>query len=207
MSPSAHRSGLTDRDHVALGAAVVALLAGILIWTLWVLPIVSSVEEAPSSPLGRTVLVDLEEGARSGVWASGISPALGSTRCTVIAPDGVELPLRGAPSLTWDDTLWWMTPRRGFEQVVQFTASVSGVHDVTCVDSLGTYDGEFLVAGDTFGGGELGLGRTGSNGFAIGTVLAFCAVVLPLFSVLLPLVIGLRVAFTRRASGRRTALS
>ena len=207
MSPAAHRSGLTDRDHVALGAALVALLAGVLIWTLWVIPIASSVDEAEPSGLGSSVRVDLDEGERFGVWASGISAALGSTSCTVIAPDGAELPWRGAPSLTWDDTLWWMTPRHGFEQIVQFTASASGVHTVTCVDSLGTYDGDFLVAGDSFGGGEVGLGRTGSNGFALGTVLAFCAVVLPLFSVLLPVVIGLRIVFTRRRSARRTVVS
>lgn len=192
---------------MALGAAAVALIAGILIWTLWVMPIAASVEEAEPNPLGRTVSVDLNEGERSGIWASGISAALGSTDCTAIAPDGAELPGRGAPSLTWDDTLWWMTPRRGFEQIVQFTASASGVHTVTCVDSLGTYDGDFLVAGDAFGGGEVGLGRTGSNGFALGTVLAFCAVVLPLFSVLLPVVIGLRIVFTRRRSARRTVVS
>lgn len=207
MSPAAHRSGLTDRDHVALGTALVALLAGILIWMMWVIPIASSVDGAEPSALSSTIRVDVDEGERFGIWASGISPALGSTSCTAIAPDGVELPRRGAPSLTWDDTLWWMTPRRGFEQIAQFTASESGAHMVTCADSLGTYDGEFLVAGDTFGGGELGLGRTGSNGFAMGTVLAFCAVVLPLFSVLLPVVIALRIAFTRRRSARRTAVS
>lgn len=196
MTPGRRPSRLSAKDQVALGAALLAAVAGALIWMLWVVPIVSSVERAHPAPLGQTLSVDLDAGESSGVWASGISAALGTMRCRVTGPDGAEPRLLGAPSLNWDDTLWWMTPRAGFEQVLRFAASGSGVHRVSCTDSLDTYDGEFLLAGDTFGGSAIGLGR--GTGFAVGTVLAFCAVVLPLFAVLLPIVIGLRLLFTRR---------
>lgn len=181
---------------MALGAALLAAVAGVLIWMLWVLPVASSVERAHPVPLGRTLSVDLDAGEGAGVWASGISAALGTMRCGVAGPDDTRVQLVSAPSLNWDDTLWWMTPRTGFEQVLRFTASESGAHRVHCEDSLETYDGAFLLADDSFGEGAVGLGR--GSGFAPGTVLAFCAVVLPLFAVLLPIVIGLRLLLTRR---------
>lgn len=191
------RPGLTQKDRTALGAAAVAAVAGALIWLLWVLPISASVEQAQSRPLGRTISVELEAGEGAGIWASGISPTLGTSECTVRGPGGDTATQGGAPSLNWDDTLWWMTPRQGFEQISRFTAAETGAHEVRCTDALDTYDGEFLLAGDAFGDGAVGLGRSGAAEFAVGTFLAFCAVVLPAFAILLPIVIGLRLLVAR----------
>lgn len=190
MSRSAQQQ--RHKDQVALGAAALALLAGALIWLLWVMPITRSVAEASPAPLGEPLSVELAAGERVGIWASGLSAAFGAIECTVTGPDGDPLPQRGAPSLNWDDTLWWTNPRPGFEQVSQVVAVDEGRHTVDCRDSLGQYGGEILVAGDTFGAGDVGLGRTGSADFAIGTVLAFCAVVCPLFALLLPVIIVVR---------------
>lgn len=194
---------LAHRDAVAFGFSALCAVAAVLIWTLWVLPIAASVRESDATPLDRSVAIELGAGERVGVWGAGISAMLGTMECAVIAPDGAELPQRGAPSLTWDDTLWWMTPQRGFEQRTQFTSVDAGTHTVTCRDSLDTYDGEFLVAGDTFGSGSIGLGRNGGSDFAVGTILAFGAVFCPLFVVLLPGVILVRRLVTR--SRRRRA--
>lgn len=199
------RSHLADRDAVAFAFSGLCAVAAVLIWTLWVLPVAASVDRADPSPLGRDVEVELEEGARGGVWSSGISAMLGTIECTVAGPDGVELALRAAPSLNWDDTLWWMTPKRGFAQSAQFTTTTAGVHTVTCSDGLDTYDGEFLVAGDTFGSGSIGLGRNGGSDFAIGTLLAFGAVFCPPLAVLLPVVIVIRRLVTRRRRARDSA--
>ncbi|MBO9626671.1 MAG: hypothetical protein J7484_09885 [Microbacterium sp.] len=187
-----------DKDHVALGAAVLSAVAAVLIWTLWVLPIARSVGDAEPAVVGETLAVDLDAGA-VGIWGSGRTAAFGTLDCIVTAPDGARVPLSGPPSLTWEDVLWWTSPRPGFSQLSRFTAPSAGRYDVACVDSLDTYDGEVLVAGDTFGSFAVGLGRSGTSGFPVGSVLAFCAVVLPLFAVLLPIVIGLR----RRRDGRR----
>lgn len=194
------RDRLADRDAVAFGFAALCAVAGLLIWMLWVLPIADSVRESEAAPLDRQLTVELDAGERVGIWGAGISAMLGTMQCSVIAPDGTELALRGGPSLDWDDTLWWMTPKRGFEQADQFTAVDAGTHTVTCSDSLDTYDGEFLVAGDTFGSGSIGLGRNGGSDFAVGSILAISAVLCPLIIILLPGVILIRRLVTR---GRR----
>lgn len=193
---------LRHTDGVALAAALIGAIAGALIWVLWVLPISRSVADAEPAPIGSVVEVDLDSGQRIGIWGTGRAIWLGSVECDVRAPDGSEVPTHGGPSLRWDDTLWWMTPRDGFEQFAVVTAVDSGVHTVRCRDSVETYDGEFLTAGDTFGGGDIGLGRTGSNDVAIGTIFAFSAVVLPLFCVLLVIVIAVRRLRDRRRAAR-----
>ncbi|MGH3691549.1 MAG: hypothetical protein ACRDT7_15465 [Microbacterium sp.] len=193
---------LADRDAVAFGFSALCAVAGALIWILWVAPIASSVADADAVPIGGSVKLDLAAGERVGVWGSGISAAFGTMECTVTAPDGTELPQRGGPSLSWDDTLWWMTPKRGFEQRAQFTSVDAGLHTVTCVDSLDTYDGEFLLAGDAFGTGSVGLGRSGGSDFAVGTLLAFGAVFCLPVAVALPVVISIRRLAARRRRGR-----
>ncbi|KAA0961436.1 hypothetical protein FQ142_11515 [Microbacterium sp. ANT_H45B] len=194
---------LRSRDRMAFVAAAVCAVAGVLIWTLWVLPIVRSVEAAEDVPLGTTAVVDLEEGERVGIWASGISASLGTMECRAVGPDHDVRPQRGPSALSWDDVLWWMTPRTGFVQSSQFTAAESGAHRVTCRDSLDTYDGRFLVAGDSIGQGSIGLGRNGGVDFAQGTLLAAGAVMCPPLAVSLPLVILGRRLITG-ARGRRS---
>lgn len=197
------RGRLADRDAVAFWLAALCACVSVLIWTLWVLPVAASVDDAAPSPLGRSAEVGLDSGERGGICGNGISAALGTMECAVVGPDGVGLPLSGAPSLTWDDTLWWMTPRLGLAQSAQFTSLEAGIHTVTCVDALDTYDGEFLVAGDTFGRGSVGLGRNGGSDFAVGSLLAFGAVACPLIVVLVPGVILIRRLVARRRRRRR----
>ncbi len=195
MSDAARRQ--RDKDHVALAAAAVSAVAAVLIWVLWVLPIARSVGDAAPASIGETITVDLDAGP-AGVWGSGASSAFGTVDCSVTSPDGDSLRMSGPPSFTWDDVLWWTAPRAGFAQLSRFTAPSAGTYEIACTDSLDTYGGEFLVAGDTFGGFSVGLGRTGASDFPVGSVLAFCAAVLPLFAVLLPIVIGLRRVRDRR---------
>lgn len=199
MSLAAGKQQLKDR--AAFAASGLALLAGVLIWLLWVLPITRSVGEAAPSAIGEPIVSELSAGQRVGIWGSGRSAAFGTVECTVSDARGDLLALRGAPALTWDDTLWWASPRPGFEQLSQFTATAAGLYTIDCVDSLGYYEGQFLVAGDTFGAGSIGLGRTGSNDFAVGSALAFSAVVLPLFAVLVPLIVALRRWPDRQRAG------
>lgn len=196
------RDRLADRDAAAFWFSALCACAGALIWALWVLPVAASVAEAEPLPLGRTAEIDLDAGERVGVWGGGISAMLGTMQCAVIGPDDAELAQRGGPSLSWDDTLWWMTPRHGFEQRTQITSVEAGTHTVTCTDALDTYDGEFLVAGDAFGSGSIGLGRNGGSDFAVGSLLALGAVFCPLIVVLLPGVIGIRRLVTRRRRAR-----
>ncbi|MEU4016397.1 hypothetical protein AB0E56_14145 [Microbacterium sp. NPDC028030] len=193
---------LAHRDAVAFGFSAFCGCVGALIWLLWVLPVAASVGDAHPEPLGSTVSVDLDAGERVGIWGSGISTMLGAMKCTATGPDAAEAPQYGGPSLSWDDTLWWMTPKPGFEQSTQFTSAEAGTYTVICVDSLETYDGEFLVAGDAFGRGSLGLGRTGGSDFAVGTLLAFGAVFCPVIVVLLPAVILIRRLVTRARLSR-----
>ncbi len=205
MTRTVDQSRLRRRDRLAFATAAICAVTGILIWTLWVLPIARSIEAAEDAPIGETMAVDLDAGARVGIWTSGISAALGTMDCTVIGPDGSERPQRSASAVSWDDVLWWMTPRPGFVQSAQFTVVEAGTHLVDCRDSLDTYDGRFLIAGDSIGDGSIGLGRTGGNDFAVGTLLVLGAVMCPPLAVLLPLVILLRRLITRR--GAQTPLT
>ncbi|MDQ1128556.1 hypothetical protein [Microbacterium sp. SORGH_AS_0888] len=182
----------------------VCLIATVLIWLLWVLPVAASIQRSTPQSLGSTSQVTASAGERVGVWASGAAASFGLLRCEATDADGAVLDVRRGRSLGWDDTLWWMTPRPGFEQVFQVESSRAGVIAVTCVSAIDTYDAEFLVAGDTFMNGSIGLGRTGSVGFDIGSVLAITAVGFPLFAiVLIPVLVfgplGLRSHRRRRA--------
>mgnify|MGYP006920030396 FL=1 len=94
---------------MAFFAAAICAVTGVLIWALWVLPIVRSIESAEDVPIGQTMAVDLDSGARVGIWTSGISATLGTMDCSVIGPDGAERPQQGPSAVSWDDVLWWMT--------------------------------------------------------------------------------------------------
>ena len=145
------------------------IIGSVLIWMLWVLPIARSVSNAEPTPLGQEVAVD--EGTY-GVWMSGRAAMLGVTGC---ASDGE---LTEGPSLDWEDTLWWMTPREGFSQVRR----VSGGTHLHCESTLDSYEGEYLIARDVFGSRQVWIGRMGERS---GTVLAVGAVGLPLLSIFL----------------------
>lgn len=195
--------GLRAKDQAAFIAAAVCAVVSVLIWTLWVLPIVRSIDAAQPAAVGRTLAVELSEGETVGIWASGRSPALGTMECGVVGPGGAELPQSGGSSLGWDDVLWWVTPRHGLAQHSQFTSTAAGEHLVRCEDSLDTYEGEFLVAGDSFGTGDIGLGRTGGSDYSIGAILVFCAVLCPPLAVLIPVVIIVRRLVARRVRTQR----
>lgn len=202
MSSAGRRGELNDRDRLALTATLVCAIGGVLIWLLWVLPVASSVDAAADHPLGEPAVVELDAGQTVGIWGRGISANLGTMACTVTTAAGEGVVTRGGPSLDWSDTLWWMTPKWGYEQSAQFTADDAGAYRVSCVDSLDTYDGEFLIAGDSFGSGTIGLGRNGGSDFAVGSLLAFGAVFCPPLAVVLPIVIGIRVAVARGRARR-----
>ena len=55
---------------MAFFAAAICAVTGVLIWALWVLPIVRSIESAEDVPIGQTMAVDLDSGARVGIWTS-----------------------------------------------------------------------------------------------------------------------------------------
>lgn len=202
MTSAARRGGWGDRDRFALTTALLCAVGGVLIWVFWVFPVAASVDAADTHPMGEDALVELDAGERVGIWGRGISANLGTMTCTVTAPEGDGVATSSGPSLDWSDTLWWMTPKRGFEQSAQFTAADDGAHRVSCADSLDTYDGEFLIAGDSFGGGNIGLGRNGGSDFAIGSLLAFGAVFCPPVAVMLLVIIGIRLALAKRRSRR-----
>lgn len=170
----------------------VCLVGSALIWILWVLPTARSIERAEPVPLGEAI--EVPDGAH-GVWVSGRAAMLGLVRCE---SDGV---LSSGPSLDWDDTLWWMTPRDGFEQARR----VSGASSITCEAAMEGYEGEYLIAGDTFGDRRVWIGRMGE---ASGTLLAVGAVGLPLFAAFLtPILIvqAIRRSRARREFTARTA--
>lgn len=202
MTSAARGGGIKDRDRAALVAALICAVGGVLIWFLWVFPVAASVDVADAHPMGEPAVVQLDAGQRAGIWGRGIAANLGTMACTVTAPDGEGVATRSGPSLDWSDTLWWMTPKWGFEQSAQFTAADAGAYRVSCVDSLDTYDGEFLIAGDSFGGGSIGLGRNGGSDYAIGSLLAFGAVFCPPVAIMLPIIIGIRLALAKSRSSR-----
>ncbi len=183
-----------------LPVAAVSAIIGALVWLLWALPISGSVRDAHPRALGESISVMLEPEERAGIWTDSAAAALETLECAATDERGRVLDLRRAPALSWDDVLWWATPRAGFEQVRAFTAQTAGAVEVRCVDLMGVYDGGFLIAGDGFGSGAIGLGRSGGNDFAVGTILVFCAVVCPLLAVLL-LVLS-AIGAVRRRAGR-----
>ncbi|PVE92263.1 hypothetical protein [Microbacterium sp. TPD7012] len=207
MNPAGSHLRPAARLRLAVVAAVLGTVGGALIWMLWVLPIVASVDRAEPHPLGDAIVVDLDADERAGIWAQGISANLGSLECVVVAPGGEPVAQRGAPALDWSSTLWWMTPKPGFEQTAQFTAPAAGPYEVRCADSLDIYDGAFLIAGDSFGGGSIGLGRGGGADYPIGTMLSFGAVFLPPFAVAVTIIVLIRVAASRRTRRRAEGMA
>ncbi|WP_143469787.1 MULTISPECIES: hypothetical protein [unclassified Leucobacter] len=195
-APTARSDRMNPRRMLPIAA--ISAIIGTLVWLLWALPISGSVRDAHPQVLGEPIAVTLESGERAGIWTDSAAAALETLECTAIDERGGEIGLRRAPALSWDDALWWATPRSGFEQVRAFTAPSAGAVEVRCVDRMGVYGGGFLIAGDSFGSGSIGLGRTGGNDFAVGTILVFCAVVCPLLAAFL-LVLSVIGAVTRRA--------
>lgn len=179
--------------------ALVSALAGAGVWVLWVLPMDASVRDARPYSIGSSVEVTLVAGERVGIWSSSIAADLEVLECEVTGPDGADAATRRPPALNWDDTLWWFTSRPGFAQFRAFGAAHDGKYSVQCRDETGWYEGEFLLASDSFGGGSVGLGRFGSSDFATGTILAFCAVVCPLLAGLLVVMAGFSATSRRLA--------
>ena len=128
------------------------------------------------------------------MWALGPAATLGLVDC--VSDGGMA----AGPSLDWEDTLWWMTPREGFSEVRR----VSGATYLRCESTMGEYDGEYLVARDVFGSRQVWIGRMGERS---GTVLAVGAVGLPLFSIFLtPILVVQSIRRSRRQreySGRK----
>lgn len=179
--------------------AAIFAVAGAGIWGLWVLPVNASVRDAEPHSIGTPIAVTLTAGDRAGIWTNSLAADLEVLECEVRDSAGSEVAIRRAPALDWDDTLWWVNSRPGFAQVRAFTAERDGEYSVGCRDQTGWYEGEVLVAADSFGAGSVGLGRFGSNDFAKGTILSFCAVVCPLLSGLLALMAGFSWLSRRRA--------
>lgn len=180
-------------------AACVA--GGALIWMLWVLPVASSVAAAAPVPLGETAAVEAAAGESVGVWASGPAALLGLTECAGTDAAGQDVPLRAGATPDWDDVLWWMTPRDGFRQVLRAVPAATGEVTIACASAMDAYDGDFLLAGDSFGAGSVGLGRGGNVDYPVGTLLALGAVTLPMFSVMLFVVLIVQTLRVR-ARGR-----
>lgn len=176
-----------------LWAALVSAIIGALLWGLWVLPIAASVREAEPVTTGESVQVAAGSDV-VGIWAYGRSAILGTLVCAV---DGEQAQAWKGPSLTWDDVLWWVPGRMGFVQELQVRLDPDTAHEVTCTDALGTYEAEYVVARDTFGSTNIGLGRSGSADFALGTILPVGAVMAPAFTLMFPL-IALTNAVRRR---------
>lgn len=189
-----------------LPVAVVSGIGAVLVWVLWALPVADSLGEATPVPLGTPVSVVLSEGERAGLWMNSPAEALGTYRCDVQGPRGRAVPTAQPPALEWSDVLWWASDRPMFAQVLGFAAASPGEYTVTCVERTGSYGGDVLLARNSFGAGTIGLGRTGGADFAVGSLLAFCAVVLPLLSGLLFVMSGCTAvvrAFRRIGRGAR----
>ena len=195
--PTQRRRMASPRRLLVL--TLIIALAGAGVWGLWALPANASVRDARPHPIGSPVEATLAAGERVGIWSNSVAADLEVLKCEVTGPQGVEVATRRAPALNWDDTLWWYTSRPGFAQLRAFEAAHDGKYSVQCRDATGWYEGEFLLASDSFGGGSVGLGRFGSNDFATGTILAFCAVVCPLLAGLLAVMAGFS-AVSRRLS-------
>lgn len=179
--------------------ALIFALAGAGIWGLWVLPVNASVREAKPYPIGSPVEMTLAAGDRVGIWSNSLAADLEVLECEVRDSAGAEVATLRSPALSWDDVLWWVTARSGFAQIRAFEAAGDVEYTVDCRDETGWYEGDFLLAADSFGGGSVGLGRSGSNDFATGTILAFCAVVCPLLFGLLAMMAVFSALSRKRA--------
>ena len=187
-----------------LGFASLFVIIGALVWALWVVPINASVRDAQPQPVGTSSEVVLDTEASLGIWTDSVAADLGMLTCTMTDDGGNEVGARRPPALNWDDVLWWATARPRFAQIVAFVAPHEGSYTVSCSERISNYDGQFLVAGNSFGEDSIGLGRSGSNDFATGTILAYCAVVCPLLAVLLLIMAG--IAFLTQTDGARDVL-
>lgn len=184
-----------------LPVAIASAIGAVLIWLCWALPVAGSLDAAVPHPLTDPLTVRLEAGERAGVWMNSPATAFETFECAVADAAGDAVPTAPPPALEWSDVLWWASEQPMFAQVIGFTARQGGDYTVRCSERTGWYDGEILIARDSFGDGAIGLGRAGGADFAVGTILAFCAVVLPLLAVLLG--IATAVAVIVRASRRR----
>ena len=164
---------------------MVCALGSLLIWLLWAHPVADALNRAETHPLDVPLHVDLEQNERVGIWANSVASDLGTLECAVTTPAGESVPTVAPPALEWSDVLWWASSRPGFTQIAGFSARESAEYTVQCTESTGWYDGEMLLASDSFGEGSIGLGRTGAADFAQGTILAYAAVVLPLLTLAL----------------------
>ena len=183
-----------------LPVAIVSAVGAVLVWALWALPVADSLAGATPAALAEPVTVRLDAGARAGVWMDSPATAFETYECAVTDAAGAVVPMSRPPALEWSDVLWWASERPTFTQVLGFQAPKAGAYVVRCSERTGWYDGEILVAGDSFGDGSIGLGRNGGSDYAVGTILAFCAVVLPLLAALL--LVASAVAAVVRASRR-----
>lgn len=200
LAPLPSRERVEFGWFVAGGSVVVAAL----VWLLWVLPINHSIESATPTEIGAPIAHEAKDGAAIGIWSTGASALLGSMQCTVTGPLGDQATVRTVPVLGWDDTLWWVTARSGFKQTHWFTASGTGTHTVDCIDSLGSYGGEYLLADSTNAGGLLGMGRSGGVTFPLSSALAVAAVGAPLLAVLLTPIMAIQTVRLRRRRNSHT---
>lgn len=188
-----------------LPLTIVCALGSILVWLLWAHPVADALNRAETHPLGVPLHVDLEQKQRVGIWTNNVAADLGTLECSVTTLAGEPVPTVAPPALEWSDVLWWASSRPGFSQIAGFSAPESAEYTVQCTERTGWYDGDLLVAADSFGEGSIGLGRMGAADFAQGTILVYAAVVLPLLTLglgVMTLVAALRGR--RRDAPRRT---
>lgn len=168
-----------------LPLTIVCALGSALVWLLWVQPVANSLDSADTSPVSIPVQITLEHNERVGIWSDSVAADLETLECTVTDATGASVPLITPPALEWSDVLWWASSRPGFSQIAGFSADAPGEHTVHCMERTGWYDGDVLLAADSFGDRAIGLGRMGSVDFAQGTILAYLAAVLPLLTIAL----------------------
>lgn len=191
-----------ERRWLGWVACVLSAALGLGLWLFWVLPVHASVAQAEPGPSGASVSVRLEEGQWVGIWASGPAATLGTLECAVRLAGGGEVAVERVRDLSWNDTLWWVTPRAGFESYAGFSAGAAGDYSVSCSDSIGSYEATYLLAKDPQAPGWIGLGRGGSADYRSSSVLAYGAVVAPLLAVLLLPIMGVQSLRARRQRRR-----
>lgn len=165
-----------------LPLTMLCALGSVLVWLLWAHPVADALNRAETHPLGVPLQVDLEQKQRVGIWTNSVAADLGTLKCSVTTLGGKSVPTVAPPALEWSDVLWWASSRPGFSQIAGFSAPESSEYTVQCTERTGWYDGDLLLAADSFGEGSIGLGRMGAADFAQGTILVYAAVVLPLLT-------------------------